>query len=410
MAVLKMQRLEGVVTHMQQNIKNIFPTTIHFESLQKKKPRAPFCKDTTEFLNQVSKKILSQRSKHSDVSTFGFWCRRGNIEKIKNLHQEENLIKKARGVIFHIAPSNVPVNFAFSTVIGLLTGNINIIRVPSKNFEQINEIIEAFRETCLLPKFTHFKDYINFIRYEKSQDVNTYLSQLCDVRIIWGGDRSVSEIRKSNLPPRSFDITFANRVSYAIISAKSYLNEAQKDNLVKAFYNDTYLFDQNACTSPKLVIWLGTHLDIEKSKKDFWKRIHNLIKKDYTFGAKQALDKLLDICSIAINDDIKIKTSFDNFLVRYDLKTYHKNTFIGNSGLFGEIETDSLEKILPLFSKKVQTLSYFGIEKREFINFVEENNFYGVDRIVPLGKSMDFSHIWDGFNLLESLTRNIQIV
>ena len=34
----------------------------------------------------------------------------------------------------------------------------------------------------------------------------------------------------------------------------------------------------------------------------------------------------------------------------------------------------------------------------------------GIDRVVPVGKTMDFDLIWDGYNLVERLTRVIRIV
>ena len=38
-----------------------------------------------------------------------------------------------RGIALHIPPSNVPMNFAFTMAIGLLSGCENIIRIPQKN-------------------------------------------------------------------------------------------------------------------------------------------------------------------------------------------------------------------------------------------------------------------------------------
>ena len=46
------------------------------------------------------------------------------------------------GLVFHITPSNIPTNFAYSLLFGLLTGNSNIIKVPTKIFPQI-EIISS---------------------------------------------------------------------------------------------------------------------------------------------------------------------------------------------------------------------------------------------------------------------------
>ena len=34
----------------------------------------------------------------------------------------------------------------------------------------------------------------------------------------------------------------------------------------------------------------------------------------------------------------------------------------------------------------------------------------GIDRIVPMGKSMDFSLIWDGYDLIRQMSRRITIL
>ena len=44
-----------------------------------------------------------------------------------------------------------------------------------------------------------------------------------------------------------------------------------------------------------------------------------------------------------------------------------------------------------------------------FQNFILENQIKGIDRIVPLGRSMEMSYLWDGYNLLRALTRIIDI-
>ena len=55
------------------------------------------------------------------------------------------------GLVFHITPSNIPTNFAYSLLFGLLTGNSNIIKVPTKIFPQI-EIISSTLKKKLLKK------------------------------------------------------------------------------------------------------------------------------------------------------------------------------------------------------------------------------------------------------------------
>ena len=44
------------------------------------------------------------------------------------------------------ASVHVPINFAYSLIFGLLTGNSNIVKVPSQNFVQIKIICDAINK------------------------------------------------------------------------------------------------------------------------------------------------------------------------------------------------------------------------------------------------------------------------
>ncbi len=133
-----------------------------------------------------------------------------------------------------------------------LTGNKNIVRVPSKEFEQVDIIADAIKSA--LEEHTSIRPFINLVRYDRDKDVNDLFSSIADMRVIWGGDATISELRKSPLPPRSGEITFADRYSIAVIDSDSYLRIEDKTRVANDFYNDTYFSDQNACTSPRIVI------------------------------------------------------------------------------------------------------------------------------------------------------------
>ena len=60
-----------------------------------------------------------------------------------------------------------------------------------------------------------------------------------------------------------------------------------------------------------------------------------------------------------------------------------------------------------IISNKYQTLTYFGLEKLSLKNFVIDNKLNGIDRIVPIGKALEMSLIWDGFDIIRSLSRII---
>ena len=106
------------------------------------------------FLDEISKEILknNESKKFPDLITFGFWCRANNIKSLlKNYNFFKNRI--GRGSVLHITPSNVPTNFAYSMVFGLLSGNNNIIRLPSKKFFQIEILCKILKKLSKKKKF-----------------------------------------------------------------------------------------------------------------------------------------------------------------------------------------------------------------------------------------------------------------
>jgi L-lactate dehydrogenase len=50
------------------------------------------------------------------------------------------------------------------------------------------------------------------------------------------------------------------------------------------------------------------------------------------------------------------------------------------------------------------------LEKSEIKNFLASERPRGIDRAVPMGKSMDFSLVWDGYDLIRSLSRKVTVI
>ena len=64
--------------------------------------------------------------------------------------------------------------------------------------------------------------------------------------------------------------------------------------------------------------------------------------------------------------------------------------------------------MLPLCNdKRCQTIAYIGDSK--ILLPLVNSGVKGIDRIVPIGKTMDFDLIWDGYNLPVLMTRTIVI-
>lgn len=376
------------------------------------RPLVPFAEEVIEELDAVSKALMRdpQSRLYPDVVTFAFFCRRGNLMKLREQSQSpisnvQCQIRLGRGTIFHIAPSNVPVNFAYSVVAGLLAGNTNVVRVSQKQFPQVDIIVKHMREIEM--------KRLAVVRYPHESNANEVFSAMCDVRVIWGGDATIATIRHNAIPPRAFDICFADRYSIAAINADKLiadqLNAENFKSLAERFYNDTYLFDQNACSAPHLVVWTGNHVD--EAKKLFWDALQQVVEQKYQFQDVMAVDKLTALYKQACAMPIHEEETKNNILRRVEIDALPQDidSFRCAGGYFTEYTAQSLDEIAPIVNEKYQTLAYYGFTQQELSDFVLRNRLTGIDRIVPFGETTAFSLTWDGMNLIERMSRIVDI-
>ena len=368
----------------------------------------PFSDEVIYFLDDLSKRVMRSGKEYSDLSTFGFWCRRSSFVQAKSNY--DDISKRiGRGIVFHSTPSNVPVNFAFSFVAGLIAGNKNIVRLPAKDFPQVSIICDEINE-LLEEKHKHLAPYICMIKYPTIVEITSIFSSICDCRVVWGGDSTIEEMRQSPLKAKANEITFADRYSIAVIKADEYLKAMNKNKIAQDFYNDTYFSDQDACTAPRIIIWIGDKKN--QAKSEFWYYIHSLAKKRYTLTPVQSVGKLHALYKVASQRSVKLEHSDDQLITRISVDYLDNElmSFKYNSGFFFEFDADGLEDILPLCQERCQTLTYYGIHKDELERFISKFRPQGIDRAVPMGKSMDFSLVWDGYDLIRSLSRKISII
>ena len=377
------------------------------------RPFAPYDELLCEFLNDFSAELRScgESAAYPDIMTFAFWCRKANIVKLK-ADFEDGKARLGLGLVFHITPSNVPINFAFSFVFGLLSGNANIVRVPSKPFPQIGIICAAIDRLFASDKYSEIKAMTAIVKYEQNDKITGIFSADCNARIIWGGDATIRQIRNLPIPERSVEIAFCDRYSFCVIDSPSVikLDEAELVRLSERFYSDTYLMDQNACSSPHLIIWLGE--EKEAAKERFWTAVYHTVGEKYGLAAVNAVDKYTMLCQNAIElDNISSLKKHGNYVYRIAIDSVLDNmdNLRGRFGYFYEYDTDDINSIAHIINTKYQTLSYFGVDKSELIDYVFKNRLSGIDRIVPVGKALDMDVIWDGYDIVRSLSRIIDV-
>jgi hypothetical protein len=398
-----------------EDVKFLFPNESIVEDFFKQNAIEPFSDYATNFLNALSYELKTYSRSHPEVASFAFFCRKANINAFKTkFSNQSQKIRLGRGIVFHIAPSNVPMNFAYSLVCGILSGNCNIVRVPFKEFDQVSIVCEALKKIQLSGLHNEITSRILLIRYERQKIATAYFCAMCDACVIWGGDKTIAEIRENEIPAKAFYITFANRYSFCIINADHYVKEPNPKKIANGFFNDTYLHDQNACTSPHLIIWIGSKNNVMTSKEIFWNELHKIVIKKYpSILPVTAVDKLTSfyVQARAATNISKIVTD-DNQVWRIKIEQLSPDIdeYRCSSGYFSEYHATSFLEISGIINRSYQTLAYFGFTKQELIDFIIETKPVGIDRIVPIGHTTDFSLIWDGFDLISTLSRTIEIL
>lgn len=376
-----------------------------------------FSNEIVGFLSDLSRELISIKGirQHQDVLSYAYWIRKASIEREKESYDLEHRL--GRGVAFHIAPSNVPVNFAVSMTSSLLAGNITVIRVSNKQFEEVSIICDAINKVLERSEHEAVRSHICIIRYDHSDEISAFLSSICDVRVIWGGDRTIREIRKFPIPSRAIEMCFADRHSIAIIDPDAYL-KLDESEIADKFYTDTYYSDQNACSSPRIVIWTQ---ESREAKKRFWDALKTKVDKEYEMSPIQAVDKqsvfaelAMKSGSISFYNDGQFDDS-DNKIIVVDtdsLALSDNETIMDykmGGGYFFQYTVSSLDEIIPILNKKCQTVAVLGLDKNDIVNFLMKKGVRGIDRVVNVGDTMGLEFIWDGYNMIESMSREVYI-
>lgn len=328
----------------------------------------PFSEPVMDFLSALSERIKSDDLLRSDeeIRAFGFWCRRANLERYRNQYTG-NDFRLGRGLVFHIAPSNIPAMFAWSMAIGLLAGNSNIIRISSRTAGQGMRLKELIGQMLSEEKKSSLAglsqggiyDMVRFVSYgSSSREQTAYYSSLCDVRVIWGGDRTVDEVRQIPLRADAYDIIFPDRSSLLLLNTDrvSELEEDELQALAHRFYMDTYSVDQNACSSPSSVIWHdegGQWAEKEGVRKRWWAAVEQAAAA-YQLTPSRAYRKFQALCEAALNDTSLCEAvRYGNRLWVVPVqKTKELAKRKGSFGTFYEYGIKELEELIPAVNKK----------------------------------------------------------
>lgn len=376
----------------------------------------PFSDELLEFCAHVSRAISKSAARFAELQALAFWMRKAELLRLRERFVELNTdrcILVPAGSVFHIPPANVDTIFVYSWVLSLLCGNANVVRLSERSTDQTELIIGVLRECLASERYAEVAEHNAMITYAHDPEITRRLSMACDVRVIWGGDHTVNEVRRIALPPASVDVTFPDRVSLAAFASSKVLAlpEAPLMELALGFYHDAYGFDQLACSSPRMVIWIGDEAENRAAADVLYARVEGIIAaKGYVTDADTAMRKM-SYGYVAAADGSVVhvdRHSNEMTLLWQDEPRELLEEFCGG-GAFINAGCRALTDLEEFVTPRFQTLSCFGFDEEQVTALARRLNGRGIDRIVPIGQALTFNRYWDGRDLLQTFTSRVYL-
>tara|TARA_B110000879_G_scaffold158610_1_gene204801 strand:+ start:186 stop:1418 length:1233 start_codon:yes stop_codon:yes gene_type:complete len=375
-----------------------------------------FDKRAVSFVNKFSALLLKYPgiNQYPDLVALAYWFRRASIYKLEQHYaNDKNVYRVGRGISLHIAPSNVDTIFVYSFFLSLLAGNSSFIRVSQNDSPQLDIIIQLLQnlydsgETASAGRFV-------ICTYPYENKATEIVSKLCELRVIWGGNETVRTITAIPLKPTALEIKFPNRTSFSAINLAMLAKTTDKElmRLCKNFYADIQLFGQQACSSPLALYFVGSSGPCEQYER-FWD-FFRVAAKNHKLSASEVMDRYVSTSSMAISGIVvksEVSFSHDKVLLLNGEVTSQRSfrdDHPGNGALI-QFFLPELEDLARHIKSEDQTLSVYGFSAGEIGELLASLCNRGLDRVVPIGQALEFGNIWDGIDLLDSMSRKIDI-
>jgi Acyl-CoA reductase (LuxC) len=364
-----------------------------------------------EFLAALARRLLAPGTarRFPELASLGFFLRGGEIAKIlDSVTPAREQLRFPRGLVFHVPPANVDTIFVYSWALSALAGNSNVVRISPRSAGAAVAVLDALNDV-LADADPAIAQTQRMVTFGHDDPAFRELSLACDLRVIWGGDRSVGEIRRHPLRPSARDLTFPDRSSFAVISAAGWLgaDAATRQRVATGLYNDSYWFDQAACASPRAVYWVGDAESVGRAQGELFALLADVVAaKPTEVGPAMAIEKRVSTYGLAAEGAATGVRFAGNAIATLDLTApgLIPRRWLG-VGTFPQARLESLTDLVDVVERRDQTVSHFGFPADELVAFAEHLAGRGVDRMVPIGAALTFSAIWDGYDLLREFTR-----
>lgn len=350
------------------------------------------------FCAALSQRLLTLGREWPDLAALGFWLRPIALKT----HLQAYRLRSPLGLTLHLVPSNVPTLGIFSWLMALLAGNSAILRLSRRQDPVQQQLLAECAALLADPQWQVIADRVRFIRYGHEEAITAALSARCDLRVIWGGDATVSAIRAIALPPKARELVFPDRRSLAVLDAAGWreLDAASRQRQHAALAQDISQFNQQACASPTTLVWLGEWQAHERGEL--------LAALAAPFAAEPAngMARLVN-SQLALASGEAQAHSAVGALSLLQAKVLQPQIAVGGGVLVERHYADVPSWLAA--GDQVQTCVCVGISADEVAAVLRQYSGTRIDRLVAPGQALAFDWFWDGQDLLASMSRQTRV-
>lgn len=309
-----------------------------------------------------------------------------NLNQLDDFVQSSNFNGKIRakslGVLTHYTAGNVFLGFLDSLVMGLITKNINIIKLSSGN----HSFPELFLKTLLEVDKQKIVSSKIAVHYWKGGDeaLEKIVKSSSHGIMAWGGEEMVKGL-KNQLPSGTKLIDYGPKISFSLISAKAHQNYPIKQIAIKIAF-DLTLWDQAACASPQN-LFLEEGIDEKKLMREVAKILSETTLPRGTLSKDEEVEIQKELFKAKTNQFLSHGRFIqgEEFLLHFESSPNLRNSPLNRTLVIKKFKNLlSLEKMMTPNHAYLQSCSLLVTKKEENL-YSEVLSRAGIKRFSELG-------------------------
>ncbi len=347
----------------------------------------------------------------------------GGLGPLDYREQLESHVWAPLGTVLHWPAANVPIQPFLSLTSGLLSGNRNIVRVPTDLVEFVDAVL-----ALAPPKIQAVLDRVLFVGFPyERREFAEECAKRSDAAMVWGGGEAVASVRGLPFPHWTRIEVFGPRNSAAMVllDAATLAAPSELTRLCRRIAREVWQFDQRACSSP-LVLYLQVADDVplagpERELAVVQRIFVNALKAAFSeeesahprwaLSARESVDIAVARTNWLLNEPTAkaVLSSGPAWSILYGGNA-DRIPELSNGKILHIVGSSNLETIAERLDGNAQTIGTWIRDSALEARVARRAIARGIDRVVRLGLMHVFNTPWDGREIVRPFCRKAHFV